>query len=335
MNNEQIVLAKRPEGMPEDDTFKYEETDLKDPANGEVTVQSVYISVDPYMRGRMSAAKSYTASFEIDQPLEGHVVGKIIETNTDGFQKGDYVTGVLPWQRYITVNADNLTKIPTGADLPLHLYLSVLGMPGQTAYHGLLKIGKPQAGETVVVSAASGAVGSVVGQIAKIKGARVVGIAGGEEKTDYLTSTLGFDAAVDYKDDNYPQLLEETVPDGVDVYFENVGGPVSDEVFKHLNKFSRIVVCGAISAYNNPSEDIGQRIQPTLIKTQTLMQAFIVGNYADDFANADKQLKEWVKEGKIKTEVTVEEGLENIPSAFRNLFEGTNFGKQVVKVAEE
>lgn len=335
MNNEQIVLAKRPAGVPDDDTFKYETIDLQEPAKGEVTVQSIYVSVDPYMRGRMSAAKSYTAAFEVDKPLEGHIVGRVTESRAESLQKDDYVTGILPWKRYNTISAEHLNKIPSGPDLPLHLYLSVLGMPGQTAYHGLLKIGKPQAGETVVVSAASGAVGSVVGQIAKINGARVVGIAGDKEKTEYLTSTLGFDASVDYKDPDYPQLLEDAVSEGVDVYFENVGGPVSDEVFKHLNKFSRIVVCGAISAYNNPSEDIGQRIQPILIKTQTLMQAFIVGNYAEDFANADKQLKEWVEDEKIKTEVSVEEGFENIPNAFRNLFEGTNFGKQVVKVAEE
>lgn len=334
MKNEQIVLAKRPEGIPGDDVFRFEEIEVKAPAEGEVTVKSIYVSVDPYMRGRMAAGKSYTKPFEVDAPMGGHVIGKIEKSNADGFKEGEYVKGVMGWQRYVTLPVDGLSKI-SNTELPLHLYLSTLGMPGQTAYHGLLKIGKPEKGETVVVSAASGAVGSVVGQIAKIKGARVVGIAGGEEKTEYLTETLGFDAGVDYKSDDYSERLAEAVSEGVDVYFENVGGPVADEVFKHLNKFSRIAVCGAISAYNNPSEDIGPRIQSTLIKSQTLMQAFIVGNFADDFENADKQLSEWVDEGKIHTEVSVEEGFEKIPEAFRKLFDGSNFGKQIVKVAEE
>ncbi|WP_052254943.1 NADP-dependent oxidoreductase [Salinicoccus sp. YB14-2] len=334
MKNEQIVLAKRPEGVPEDDAFRFEEIDVKAPADDEVVVKSIYVSVDPYMRGRMSRAKSYTNPFEVDEPMAGHIIGKVEQSNAEKLKEGDYVKGIMSWQRYNTVSADGLTKIPD-TDLPLHLYLSTLGMPGQTAYHGLLKIGKPEEGETVVVSAASGAVGSVVGQIAKIKGAHVVGIAGGKDKTSYLTETLGFDAGVDYKADDFNKNLEEAVAGGIDVYFENVGGPVSDEVFKHLNKFSRIVVCGAISAYNNPAEDIGPRIQPTLIKTQTLMQAFIVGNYADDFENADRQLSEWVDDGKIHTEVSIDDGFENIPAAFRKLFEGANFGKQIVKVAEE
>ena len=334
MKNEQIVLAKRPEGIPGDDIFRFEETEVQEPAEGEVTVKSIYVSVDPYMRGRMSAGKSYTKPFEVGAPMGGHVVGKIEKSNAEGFEEGKYVKGIMGWQRYATVPADHLSKI-SNTELPLHLYLSTLGMPGQTAYHGLLKIGKPEKGETVVVSAASGAVGSVVGQIAKIKGARVVGIAGGDEKTKYLTETLGFDASVDYKSDDFGEQLEDALSEGVDVYFENVGGPVSDEVFKHLNKFSRIVVCGAISAYNNPSEDIGPRIQSTLIKTQTLMQGFIVGNYTDDFENADRQLSEWINEGKIHTEVSIDEGFENLPSAFRKLFDGSNFGKQIVKVANE
>lgn len=282
----------------------------------------------------MSPGKSYTEPFEVDEPMGGHVIGKIEKSNTDDFEEGEYVKGIMGWQRYVTIPAENVSKIPD-TDLPLHLYLSTLGMPGQTAYHGLLKIGKPQKGETVVVSAASGAVGSVVGQIAKIKGARVVGIAGGEAKTRYLTETLGFDAGVDYKAESFNEELEAAVFEGIDVYFENVGGPVSDEVFKHLNKFSRIVVCGAISSYNNPTEDVGPRIQSTLIKTQTLMQAFIVGNYADDFENADRQLSKWVDDGRIHTEVSIEEGFESIPAAFRKLFDGSNFGKQIVKVSEE
>jgi NADPH-dependent curcumin reductase CurA len=207
-------------------------------------------------------------------------------------------------------------------------------MTGQTAYHGLLKIGQPKEGETVVVSAASGAVGSAVGQIAKIKGARVVGIAGGEEKVTYLTETLGFDAGVDYKADDFAEAFEAAVPDGVDVYFENVGGEVSDVVLQHLNTFARVPVCGTISSYNNREDDIGPRIQSILVKTQALMQGFIVGNYADDFESAGRQLAEWVQEGRIHTEVTVEDGFKNIPNAFLNLFEGKNLGKQVVEIEE-
>ena len=197
----------------------------------------------------MNDTKSYVQPFQVNEPLQGHIVGKVTQSNDERLSVGDYVTGILPWKKINTVNGDDVTPVPS-KDVPLHLYLSVLGMPGMTAYTGLLQIGQPQSGETVVVSAASGAVGSVVGQIAKIKGAKVVGIAGGKQKTTYLTDELGFDAAIDYKQDDFAQQLE-AVPDGIDVYFENVGGAISDEVFKYLNRFARVPVCGAISAYNN------------------------------------------------------------------------------------
>lgn len=332
MNNEQIVLAERPEGLPGDETFRYEDVEVKKPDNDEILVESVYISVDPYMRGRMNDTKSYAKPFELDQPLDGHIVGKVIESNTGDFAEGDVVTGVLPWKKFNTVASNNVNKVPS-TDVPLHLYLSTLGMPGQTAYGGLLNIGKPKNDETVVVSAASGAVGSVVGQIAKIKGAKVVGIAGGPEKVNYLTETLGFDAGVDYKEDEFSEKLAEAVPDGIDVYFENVGGPISDEVFNHLNTFARVPVCGAISSYNS-KEDNGPRVQQKLIKSQALMQGFLVAQFKDDFKNASEQLAEWVKEGQIKSEVTIAEGFDQLPNAFRNLFTGDNFGKQVVKVSD-
>ncbi|SIN58834.1 NADP-dependent oxidoreductase [Mycobacteroides abscessus subsp. abscessus] len=265
--------------------------------------------------------------------MNGHIVGKVTESNADGFNKGDIVTGTFPWQKVVNVKAKHAIKV-TQTNIPLYLYLSVLGMTGQTAYHGLLKIGQPQEGETVVVSAASGAVGSVVGQIAKLKGAHVVGIAGGKEKTNYLTESLGFDEAVDYKADNFSEALSKAVPNGVDVYFENVGGTVGDEVMKHLNQFARIPVCGAISGYNNTEIEYGPRIQPIIIKSQALMQGFIVANYADDFANASKELAQWVQQDKIKTKTSVMEGFDNVPEAFRNLFTGDNFGKQVVQVSD-
>ncbi|MFY2153893.1 NADP-dependent oxidoreductase [Mammaliicoccus sciuri] len=333
MKNEQIVLAKRTEGIPQDDVFRYEEIEVKEPNNEEVLLKSIYVSVDPYMRGRMNDSKSYTQSYELDKPFNGHIVAEVIQSNASDLKEGDIVTGILPWQKYITINEKYVTKIPSN-EVPLYLYLSVLGMPGMTAYQGLLKIGKPQEGETVVVSAASGAVGSVVGQIAKLKGAHVVGIAGGSEKVNYLTETLGFDEGIDYKKDDFAEALEKAVPNGIDVYFENVGGALSDEVFKHLNKFARIPVCGAISSYNLKGEDIGPRIQQTLIKSQALMQGFIVAQFNEDVKEASEQLAQWVQEGKIKSEVTIDEGFDQIPNAFRKLFTGDNFGKQVIKVAE-
>ncbi len=332
MKNEQLVLAKRPEGLPGDDIFRFEETDIKKPESNELLIESVYISVDPYMRGRMNDTKSYSKPFSIDEPLNGHVLGRVVESNAAGFKENDVVTGGLSWKKYNTTAAENVSKV-SATDVPLHLYLSTLGMPGHTAYGGLLNIGKPKEGETVVVSAAAGAVGSVVGQIAKIKGARVVGIAGGSKKVNYLTETLGFDAAVDYRTDDFTDKLAEVVPDGIDVYFENVGGSISDEVFNHLNRFARIPVCGAISSYNT-KEDNGPRVQQKLIKSQALMQGFLVAQFDDDAEETSKQLAQWIQENKIKSEVSIAEGFEKLPEAFRNLFTGDNFGKQIVKVSD-
>ncbi|HDG9397968.1 TPA: NADP-dependent oxidoreductase [Staphylococcus aureus] len=314
MQNKQILFNKIPEGMPQEDTFKIEDIDTPKLESDGVLVQTLYISVDPYMRGRMTKADSYVQPFEIGKPIVSHVVAKVIDSTLADYKKGDVVVGMLPWRIINHVQADQITKVPT-TDVPLDLYLSVLGMPGQTAYHGLLDIGQPKDGDTVVVSAASGAVGSVVGQIAKIKGCRVVGIAGGDKKVNYLTETLGFDA-------------------GIDVYFENVGGTVGDEVFKHLNRFARVPVCGAISSYNHPEADIGPRIQGTLIKKQVMMRGFLVSEFANAFKEASEQLATWVQEGKIQSQVTIEDGFENAPRAFKNLFTGDNFGKQVIKVTE-
>lgn len=333
MKNEQIVFNKVPDGMPQDDTFKYEETDVTEPENNEVQLETLYISVDPYMRGRMTNADSYVEPFKKGEPFNGHIVSKVLKSNAEGYSEGDIVVGMLPWKKINTVSTETIDKVPS-TDVPLDLYLSVLGMPGQTAYHGLLDIGQPKEGETVVVSAASGAVGSVVGQIAKIKGCKVVGIAGGDKKVNYLTDELNYDAAVDYKKDDFSQALRDAVPDGIDVYYENVGGKISDEVFKHLNTHARIPVCGAISSYNHPEDDIGPRIQSTLIKKQAMMRGFLVAEFADDFKNASEQLAQWVQEDKIKTQVSVEEGFDKVPQTFRNLLTGDNFGKQVIKVAD-
>ena len=331
LNNEQIVLAERPEGLPGDSVFRYEDVETRKPGTDEMVIESVYISVDPYMRGRMNDTKSYAKPFELDEPIESHIVGRVTESNNEDFAEGDVVTGVLPWKKFNTVSEDAVNKVPS-TDVPLHLYLSTLGMPGQAAYGGLLNIGKPQEGESVVVSAASGAVGSVAGQIAKIKGAKVIGIAGGPEKVNYLTETLGLDAGVDYKKDDFAEKLAEAVPDGIDVYFENVGGPVSDKVFNHLNTFARVPVCGTISSYNS-NDDNGPRVQQKLVKSQALMQGFLVAQFKEDFKKASEQLAQWVEEGKIHSEVTIAEGFDKLPDAFRNLFTGDNFGKQVAKVS--
>lgn len=332
--NEQIVLAQYPEGLPKAEDFRFETIDIASPKEGEVTIETAYISADPYMRNRMKPnTNSYIGGFELDQPIVGLAVGQVTESNHSDFKKGDTVSGMLPWQKYSTVKADDLMHLPD-LDVPPYLFLGVLGMTGQTAYHGLLDIGQPKAGETVVVSAASGAVGAVVGQIAKIKGARVVGIAGGDQKTSYLVDELGFDEAVDYKKEDYAKALAQAVPDGVDVYFENVGGTVANEVFKHLNTFARIPVCGSISKYNDTEVSYEPAVQPMLIKHQALMQGFLVHQFKDDFARAGQELAQWVKEGKIKTKTSVAEGFDQVPKAFNNLFTGENFGKQVIKISD-
>ncbi|MHD0397109.1 NADP-dependent oxidoreductase [Staphylococcus simulans] len=331
--NEQIVLASYPEGLPKETDFRFEAIEIAAPKEGEVTVEIAYISADPYMRNRMKPnTNSYIGGFKLDQPITGLAVGQVTASNHPDFKAGDKVSGMLPWQKYSTVDANHLNVLPD-LDVPPYLFLGVLGMTGQTAYHGLLDIGRPKAGETVVVSAASGAVGAVVGQIAKIKGARVVGIAGGDQKTNYLVDELGFDAAVDYKKEDYATALAKAVPDGVDVYFENVGGTVANEVFKHLNTFARIPVCGTISKYNDQEVSYEPAVQPMLIKHQALMQGFLVQQFKDDFTRAGQVLAQWVKEGKIKTKTSVAEGFDQVPKAFNHLFTGENFGKQVIKIS--
>lgn len=331
MKNEQIVLAKFPDGLPEKDDFRYESTDIKQPINGEVLVETAYLSMDPYMRNGMRK-DPYVASFKIDEPMYGRGIGKVIESKDDRLKKGMVVKGVMPWKRYNTLNGDELEILPK-TDVPYYLYLSVLGATGQTAYHGLLEIGKPKAGETVVVSAASGAVGSVASQIAKIKGCYVVGIAGGKEKTHYLIDELGLDKAVDYKSDDFKAQLKEAVPNGVDIYYENVGGMIANEVMQYLNSFARIPVCGSISKYNDKAPTLEPPIQPILIKHQALMQGFLVNQFKDDFERAGKELAQWVKEGKIKAKSSIIDGFDQVPRAFHELFTGQNFGKQIVKVS--
>lgn len=329
----QILLINRPAGTPTYDDFKITDAPIGKPSAGEVLIRTIYISVDPYLRGRMNDTKSYIPPFQLNDVITSGVIGQILESQSSLFEKGDFVLGSLGWQEYSIAKENAVRKIdPTLA--PVSAYLSVLGMTGLTAYFGLLDIGKPKEGETVVVSGAAGAVGSIVGQIAKIKGARVVGIAGSDDKVKFLLDELGFDAAINYNKQDVGTALKEACPDGIDVYFENVGGKISDNIFPLLNNFARIPVCGAISSYNNEVADVGPRVQSYLIKTSSLMQGFTVGNYSSRFAEGAKDLASWLKEGKLKYEETITEGFDHTIDAFLDLFKGANLGKAIVKVAE-
>ncbi len=331
---QQIQLVSRPEGMPEESDFLYKEVDVPHPSQGEVLIKTLYLSVDPYMRGRMSDAKSYVEPFALNEALSGGVVGEVMESKSEQFKQGDFVVGMLPWQEYSLAGEKEVRSIDPDA-APLSTHLSVLGLTGLTAYFGLLDIGQPKAGETVVVSGAAGAVGSVVGQIAKIKGALVVGIAGSEEKVNYLKETLGFDEAINYKEtDDIYSTLKEACPDGVDVYFENVGGEIGDAAISLLNKHGRVPVCGAISSYNKTDRDLGPRVQSKLIKSSALMKGFVVNDYSDRFKEGATELGQWLSEGKLQYEETITEGFDNVTDAFLGLFQGKNLGKQLVKVAE-
>lgn len=330
---QEIQLASRPKGMPTKADFNFVKKSIPTITEGEVLIRTLYLSVDPYMRGRMIDAKSYIPPFQLNEVITGGVVGEVIESKSDSFQSGDVVLGNLNWAEYTAVSEKEIRKIDP-ALAPITTHLGILGMTGLTAYFGLLDIGKPQQGETVVVSGAAGAVGSIVGQIAKLKGTKVVGIAGTDEKVDYLVSQLGFDAAVNYKKDTFADDLKNALPNGVDIYYDNVGGEVTDAVFQHLNKFARIPLCGSISSYNKESTDVGPRPQSTMIKTSALMKGFTVGDYAADFTIAATELGQWLAEGKLKYSETIIEGFEQIPDAFLGLFKGTNLGKQLVKVAD-
>ncbi|MFB0829566.1 NADP-dependent oxidoreductase [Brevibacillus laterosporus] len=332
--NNQILLSSRPIGVPTRDNFTFIKSSIPEVNDNQLLIRTLYLSVDPYMRGRMNDQKSYIPPFQLDQVITGGVIGEVIETKSSEFQVGDVVLGLLGWQNYSVVDAGEVQKIDTNI-APITTALGVLGMPGMTAYFGLLDIGQPQAGETVVVSGAAGAVGMLVGQIAKIKGARVVGIAGSDEKVQYVTEELGFDAAINYKTTPNMQLaLEKACPNGVDVYFDNVGGPISDAVLSLINQGARIPLCGQISLYNSEKQDIGPRVQVQLLKKTATMKGFLVTQYTDRYHEGMTQMAQWIKEGKIKYSENIVEGLENVPEAFLGLFTGENTGKQLVKVSD-
>ena len=333
--NREWVLAKRPAGEPSMDCFELEETETADLTTGELLVQTRYLSVDPYMRGRMSDSESYAEPWAVGEPLNGGIVGEVVEAETDAYDTGDLVTGEGTWAEYSVMDAADVTAVDPSVAAP-EAYLGVLGMPGRTAYFGLLEVGDPSPGETVVVSGAAGAVGSVVGQIAKLNGCRVVGFAGTDEKTTWLTEELGFDAAINYKStDGYQAALADAAPGGVDVYFDNVGGPITDAVFTQLNLDARVAVCGQIAHYNDETVPTGPRKLPQLIAPRATVQGLLVGDFANRFGVATEQLSEWVASGDLSHRETIVEGLSNAPDAFLGLFSGDNIGKQVVQVTTE
>jgi NADPH-dependent curcumin reductase len=331
MENRRIVLASRPKGWVSEENFRFEQAPLPRPAEGEVLVKNLWLSLDPYMRGRMDDRKSYAARQELGEVMIGGTAGEVIESRNPAFKAGDAVVGMLGWQQYGCADGKGLRKVDASR-IPLSAYLGVLGMPGVTAWVGLLDICRPKEGETVAVSAASGAVGSVVGQIARLKGCRAVGIAGGKAKCDYVVRELGFDACVDYKAGNLNDDLKAAAPKGVDCYFENVGGEVLDALLRRMNPFSRIAVCGLISQYNL-TEPYGVKTFQSILTNRIKVQGFIVSDRLELWARALPELAAWVAEGKIKYRESVVEGLENAPRGLIALLRGGNFGKQLVKLA--
>lgn len=331
MNNT-ILLKRRPQGTPTLEDFEFKKENKPEAGENEILVKARFISVDPYLRGRMRDEKSYIEPFKVGEPLESGIIAEIIESNNPNFSKGDFVTGMLKWKEYQTVNGTGLNKVDP-QQAPLSVYLGVLGLTGITAFLGLEKIGNLKAGETLLVSAAAGAVGSVAGQIGKIKGCRVVGIAGSDDKIEKIKQTFNFDDGINYrKSENIKKEIREKCPEGVDVYFDNVGGEILDAALINMNKFGRVINCGAISLYNNTELPTGPRPEGLLIKKSLRMQGFTVRDYVKDFGPAIKQLSSWLKEDKIKYSETIVEGFENIPQAFLDLFEGKNRGKMIVKV---
>ena len=330
--NRQILLKSRPEGAPGLDNFELVESPVPKPGEGEVLMRTLYLSLDPYMRGRMSAAKSYAKPAAVGEPMVGGTVGEIVASRNPKFSVGDIVLSYGGWQEYALSSGTALRKLDPAA-APVSTALGVLGMPGMTAYVGLLEIGQPKPGETVVVAAASGAVGSVVGQIAKIKGSRAVGIAGGADKCRFVTGELGFDACVDHRAPDFARALEAACPKGIDVYFENVGGAVQQTVWPLLNDFARIPVCGLIAQYNSPTPMPGPDMFSVLRK-RLMLRGFIVSDFAAKQGDFLREAGEWVRAGRLKYREDIVDGLAQAPAAFLGLLQGKNFGKMLVRVAK-
>ena len=334
MKNQQIRLANRPVGIPKPTDWSLVEEPVREPSIGEVLIKVLYISLDPAMRGWMNDRKSYIPPVPVGDVMRALGLGQVIRSKNAKFAIGDYVSGMPGAQEYALTDGNGFFKIdPQIAPLPV--YLSALGMPGMTAYFGLLETGQPKAGDTVVVSAAAGAVGAVAGQIAKIKGCRVVGIAGGEEKCRYIRDELGFDADIDYKKQEIHEALRKQCPDGIDVYFDNVGGEILDAVLAQINRGARIVICGAISQYNNTGPIKGPSNYLSLLVNRATMKGMLVTDYLPRYPEAMREVAGWIRDGRLKSREHIVDGLKNFPETLLMLFTGKNFGKLEIRVAKE
>ena len=331
--NHQFRLAARPVGLPRRSDWNYTEEPVRDPGPGEVLVKVLFLSLDPAMRGWMNEGKSYIEPVKIGEVMRAFGAGRVIASNNPGFSVGDHVTGIFGVQEYAIGDGKGLNKIDTHM-LPMPVYLSALGITGLTAYFGLLEVGQVKTGETVVISGAGGATGMMVGQIAKIKGCRAVGIAGGPQKCGYLTKDLGFDAAIDYKNEDVSKALRQHCPNGVNVYFDNVGGDILDIVLAQLARFARVVICGAISQYNSTTAIKGPSNYLSLLINSARMEGFIVFNYASRYGEAAREMAGWMAAGKLKSKEHIVEGFDAFPETLLKLFRGDNFGKLMLKVSD-
>ena len=330
--NKQLILKKRPIGIPSKDTWSFELNPILKPKDGEVLIEHHYISLDPAMRGWIMDRKSYIPPVQIDEVMRSGSIGKVIESNNHPtFKVGDCVVNWGGVQQYFTTNGENCFKVDDTM-VPMPKYLGVLGMPGMTAYFGILNVGKIKAGDVVLVSGAAGAVGSLVGQIAKLKGCTVIGIAGGKEKNDYLINELGFDHAIDYKSENLMESLAIKCPKGIDVYFDNVGGEILDAALTKLRFNARVVICGAISQYNNENDIVAPKNYLSLLVNRATMQGMVVLDYASEYQEAGLQMAMWMMEGKIKSREDIYEGLDNFYETFLRLFNGNKKGKLLLKI---
>ena len=335
--NRRIVLANRPQGMPDKNTLQLEESEIPQAAEGEMLLRTVFLSLDPYMRGRMNDTKSYATPVQIGEVMTGQVVAEVVSSNLEGYAAGDHVLAPSGWQDYAVSNGEQVLNLGPAPENP-SWSLGILGMPGYTAYAGLLKIGEPKPGETVVVAAASGPVGATVGQIAKIKGCRVVGVAGGADKCTHVVDNLGFDACLDHRAVDFAEQLSAACPDGIDVYFENVGGKVLYSVLPLLNAFARIPVCGVVSWYNltglPEGTDYSPMIMGTILRMKVKMQGFIIYDSfpKELYGEFAAEMTGWLKDGKVAYKEQIVDGLENAPAALNDLLVGKSFGKMVVAV---
>jgi NADPH-dependent curcumin reductase len=332
--NHQFRLAARPVGLPKPSDWSYAEEPAREPGDGEVLVQVLYVSLDPAMRGWMSEGPSYVPAVGIGEVMRAIAAGRVVASKHERLVVGDYVTGLLGVQEYATVSGDGVTKVDAQAE-ELPVYIGTLGMPGATAYFGLLEIGKPVAGQTVVVSGAAGAVGGLVGQIAKLKECRAVGIAGGPEKCRHVVEVLGFDAAIDYKAEDVAGALREHCPKGIDVYFDNVGGEILDAALANLAREARVVICGAISQYNSTDGFRGPANYMSLLVNHASMTGYVVSDYGQQWGEAVREMGQWLREGKLVSREDVAEGFERFPATLLRLYEGENTGKLVLKLAEK